>query len=858
MSEMQSPLSEFAEQVVPTFQTSEHEVHSDVWRNFAEDFGLLDENGQQKVEALKKLQDHGFIFVEQRSWAKKDMPGEVVNHQLILACNLDKFRSTEDYDWRSLRRGLGDIAIAEKHAYRAKTTGWRPRYKTLSQIFIDVFDDVPVVDAQDLGAEKEIQPTSLFIIPENDEWKIDEVRGAQGLIGLWEIPSSRNSLNGVYTREKGWESNLTFESYAAMTSLFHPRYGDAARDADGTVMVTNPDGTRGPLTHHLFVDWNAGGHRGRLANSPGLYLSQVCPQAYGPDGLNREDFRIIQGIGAADVLRIERRRARGRNGTLSLNGGTITLGSEYQGAEVMILEQNKWAAIVRGDEHGKTTVVGVLAIDSVQFRDMGEYKHANISDRTVISPDEFVAKFDNGKAFRTLIEQPEAFAAFSRHLEQVGVSMVNFPLTEQLLLAKVGEKYGDNPQFWDFVKRYGDWDRGIHAFLLMNEQVLRPDVLFRVHEMEGSGYFIENAARLMELSCIIEESDDKGSCRIAQAIRSQTALLLMAAQASEVDRPGVSNTDILGLLWNYRQSVEQVCTESDSRYTGKTTHYEQLLDLVSHTDKDSVREVGLQMLEHVWNGQIKHQLTSSSRSNEHVLEVVRNYYRNFDHLFANASETTGDTAEDLAWYRTFFSTKQNVGDWLDLACGPIDRVTNAKGQMIKAAGGNLRGLDLLPRIVPDPKENVHFAQADLRHLPVMNESQDGVMVDWSPFNDLLLRDQQIEVMGESSRVLRFGGMMITDVPWLEGGEGSWEEAAGQYHLSHPDEPYGMIEEAVDGKMKKFYIYPRNELMSLLMSRGFGEFVVEEYRTRSGKPRLRIQAKKLGERVSSIDISNNVV
>jgi ubiquinone/menaquinone biosynthesis C-methylase UbiE len=151
----------------------------------------------------------------------------------------------------------------------------------------------------------------------------------------------------------------------------------------------------------------------------------------------------------------------------------------------------------------------------------------------------------------------------------------------------------------------------------------------------------------------------------------------------------------------------------------------------------------------------------------------------------------------------------------------------------------------IDRVLPEgPKpENVSFAKGDFTKIPLADSSVNVVTAHWSVINDLAARSLHVPGFGEVARVLKKGGEFYFDVPYLEGGEGSWEKAAQEYHQKNPDQPYGIIKaDFPGGRSKEFYIYPEAELEAMLKASGFEVKKEEAWRTEAGKPRKVIVAK----------------
>lgn len=280
-------------------------------------------------------------------------------------------------------------------------------------------------------------------------------------------------------------------------------------------------------------------------------------------------------------------------------------------------------------------------------------------------------------------------------------------------------------------------------------------------------------------------------------------------------------------------------------------------------------------------------LKSGSEEKPDVGAVRDEFYKEYQEMNDKASETTGDTVREKA--RLFDFVKKaiaNGGTILDGGCGDGTRMTEPLSKFLKREDiqAEVIGIDSL-QSDHSSKTGTEYLKGEITDMrgQVADQSVDVVVNNWSVVNDLTEREDQNKALSEYARVLKSGGYLYLDVPWLEGGEGSYEEEAKEYREEHPNSPYGTVEiqfsEGEDLQSKNFYIYPRLELFDFLRENGFevvngspslrliniqnneelhsskdfrnDPLISSAWRTRSGKPRITIIAQKTGEAPSSL-------
>lgn len=178
---------------------------------------------------------------------------------------------------------------------------------------------------------------------------------------------------------------------------------------------------------------------------------------------------------------------------------------------------------------------------------------------------------------------------------------------------------------------------------------------------------------------------------------------------------------------------------------------------------------------------------------------------------------------------------------LDLACGDRKRITEPMADMLTGKARVL-GLDIWSP-GENNNENLDVVVGSIDSIPLHDNSIEVVTLNWSPPNDWVNRGEQIANFSEIHRVMKNGGVVRFDIPYLEGGDGSWMEQAKEQYESGEGR-FGDIKVAFPGGREgEFHIYPISEFKAILNSTGFGNIKVNEWRTSSGKPRIVVVAEK---------------
>jgi ubiquinone/menaquinone biosynthesis C-methylase UbiE len=240
----------------------------------------------------------------------------------------------------------------------------------------------------------------------------------------------------------------------------------------------------------------------------------------------------------------------------------------------------------------------------------------------------------------------------------------------------------------------------------------------------------------------------------------------------------------------------------------------------------SAYEQGEQNMERFLWGQTWEELGTSRRQPKSAEETKR-FYREFTEMNERAAETTGDTERELTRLFTFADKMDIKGQVLDAGSGTGERITEPFSRHMQERHPKTRvvGIDL-QALRRKEGQGAEYVVGNIAALPFGDRFFDSIISTWSVINDVTEREEQLAVLAEFSRTLKDGGVLYLDIPFLEGGPGSWKKAAEEYQRRRdkPYAPFGTImaefPQASDSIQKHFYIYPFLELMTALQGAGF--------------------------------------
>lgn len=798
--------------------------------------------------ALNALIEQGFI--------QKDEKGSIY-------CDVDKFKASMDFK-ASIQDKLGPIS-------RTINKSGNVVRKATIPTFLDIFRDKLVysmADREKIEKGEKVEPRPMFYIPKNTESALspEEIKKNKFHMGLWEFPNIY--MESVYpTQEQGLKSDLLTHEAIVSALVFHPQYGNGERDSDGRLMVALKKGEKVPISSRFFESWEYDGKPKSRSNeynplhSPIKFLLNRCPNLVKKGVIDPwKDFETFN----SPELQYPSLKKPNKKGVVMVGGINYTLGTKYSGDnnyKIAAILGNKYAGIFKETPEGELLLEKVLELgrskDGTFGRSAGRrdtfYSYVTKENLVTLSPEgvkeknpELQAILDNYKSYAELSE---------RLVKEERMSLASLSVSEQSHITLLYMKYGNEPEFWNFIKKY-KFD-GMKTLMVNDYAGAEPKQAFELAEKSPYAASLFNEVANIHAAAIgyrdttlVSRSPEE-----QQRIKSGTDIILQhAGDLLLANLPVVRGTvkafdtlDVIGVLRNYKDSL----VASYSRELGKgveATKYGRLLDFFNNPNSsEPERKMALELLKHEWTTQMAGE--GKEKAEKIQAESDKFYIEYGKKLYQQASETTGDTLEELTALTNFAHDLQQgkklEGLVVDMGCGNGERLTKPMGRLFP--NSTVVGID---RILPNNRSenNINFVQGDFTSIPLPDNSSAVVTANWSVVNDLLSRKLQMGSIAEVARVLRIGGKFRADLPHLEGGEGSWQPVAERHYRLHPDESYGTIRGVFpDGHEKEFYIYPEAEWTALLAQYGF---TVEKHywRTQSGKPRMTVVAT-LNEKVT---------
>jgi ubiquinone/menaquinone biosynthesis C-methylase UbiE len=383
--------------------------------------------------------------------------------------------------------------------------------------------------------------------------------------------------------------------------------------------------------------------------------------------------------------------------------------------------------------------------------------------------------------------------------------------------------------------------------MAMEGSIGNADLVLEIGEKTDAGRIFSEVSGILEAVTAYEEEvrgrlsegDLKHADDVAALILKHTNRLLLSTVPilrGEVEKLDVH--DVVFALNSFRVRAADMY----KRFFGlnvEDDNYRNLLNVFKKSEVNpTLRALALTALENQWLVEIAKENQLAVRR---ILEEGDRFYKGNEALFVTASETTGDTEAELSRFNEYLRERDIQGMVFDVGCGDGKRMTTPMAEMLKDKA-SIIGVD---RIKPtaENRENLGFAQGDLNHLPFPEDSAELVTAHWSVLNDLILRGQELGAFDELSRILKKGGDFYFDIPYLEGGEESWEETAKAFRKKNPASRFGMIVAKFPGeRAKHFNIFPEADLDAMLESSGFSIKKKDIWRTKSGKPRMTVVAR----------------
>lgn len=725
---------------------------------------------------------------------------------------------------------------------------------------------------------EDIKPKALVYSPETaeDALEIGKIRAADFYMGLWEIGDTRVLPEEYPTVREGNQSGVSTHEAIAAAIMYHPRYGAGQREEDGKLYVNFKDATgnlvRKPINRDFFRSWGyrgapdvkAGGKSSLLESSPAKFFIKNCPNLIDKGLIDpHQDFRVL---GAGSDIGHQWRKIR-HKGLMSIEGRKYNLGTQYEGGNYAVYQISPhYAAVLHIEDTSKPRIEKIFKLHTDELSTeerakptasrniikRGDIEWFNPTDIEGLSGEDGI-----------LVTHFQDFLNFS-HLTVREGQFTLFDLTfkEKALATALFQDHKDDLRFHRFIRQYGM--DGLRSLMATQDASLNVNRLFDIGEqMPAEAVFsdvsdiVKTVTKYREsIRKTLSEDEQQEADEVAHTVMGFTSNLMMTLIPVLEKNPTVkgklSLSDVTTTLQGFRKKVQEMYAHKyGMENTDKT--YQKILDVYKgEGDNPDVDQVALSMLSDIWRKESDKQ---NSDVIKNIYDANNNFYTDHADLFVSASETTGDTKEELKRFREdylpqFLIRRELLGkngsfQVLDMGCGEGSRITLPMAETLPDSA-SLVGIDLVKYPEWERENlpgNLRFMQGSFTDIALPDNSISLATAHWSVFNDLTSRKLQLESLSELTRVLEIGGEFYLDVPYLEGGEGSWEKAAQDFHRTHPDQPYGKIQaDFPGGRNKEFAIYPEKELNALLDHAGFSILDSNVWRTEAGKPRRTIVAR----------------
>lgn len=732
-----------------------------------------------------------------------------------------------------------------------------------------------------------VEPKNLFYLPDGDPLNIDDIRKEKFYLGLWE------TKNTFYPDEYPTGSDSTygcsFDEAVTMALIYHPYYGKGSRNSEGVLEVNYKSGERKRISGDFFSSYGYNGRTRKtegsvntLHRSPREFFAHQCPNIleYGennPDYLKPEDFvaRSSSGTGNDGYFTNKRLidKEPGPKGRVMVDGVAYLLGTEfYTGKNLSekeryvvhkispgfacIVKEKLWG---KGKQYNITHIFRLLDEDGRSEYGAGEQyprvNKSNLSDIGFWRVEDFVSE---NPEHEKVIDDWKEFLNFSNSIEKMGIGLVNFSLREQ---EKIKDLFSDrrNIDIKEFIGQenisVSGKENRLKAILTVAESTTDLKKVIEIGKNPNSQLLFDSLASITDTVSgyekLVEEDGEYSDLELDNIRQVNNMVLRHASRlflsASEViEDKNVNIQDVLNILYRYDRDVQKWYQDQFSRKANlEYNKYLQLLNLFDQYEgKENMQTMLLSMIESFWSDDIREESRYNKNYSVDVLDRIVDFYKGNEELFNTSSETTGDVEKELSMLQEFFSKYVNLeGPVLDLGCGDRKRITEPMADML-VGKAKVIGIDIWSP-GKNEKDNLDVIQGSIESIPLPDESIEVATLNWSPPNDWVNRNEQIRSFSEISRVLKTGGSVRFDIPYLEGGEGSWmDEATSQYKRGSGK--FGDIKAVFPGGREgEFHIYPIAEFKAMLKSVGLGDIEINEWRTSSGKPRLIVTAVKQG-------------
>lgn len=474
---------------------------------------------------------------------------------------------------------------------------------------------------------------------------------------------------------------------------------------------------------------------------------------------------------------------------------------------------------------------------------------------------------------------PEFFASTSEFMTQTDFTdlPVLIPLEAGLqcmqLLDACGDSQTHKDKLFSFLKKRKQ--AGLLALLGLNRQANVPEQISALYNFSSeragaASKFIDKFAEVMlDVEPVEHQFGDKEAAQPITHRITQMANALMQILLEDYAKPDfnldltyasfVALHDILSGI--YRLPVPANIPE-DAAFRGTLTDY-----ALEHADDPKRLQLILPVLELLWLEKL-HEYTPGAFQEQ----STRFYERMGRYLHVSASETTGDTKQELARLGGIFdwlitSDRWHGGDrMLDVGSADGERILRPllnSFQLQTHMPSSVYAVDRDP--YPEPTDDAwamirkDFIAPDF--ATIVAEPVDVVTHTWSPICDLDSPDQK-KALDNFNAVLKPGGILILDIP------AGYHEEMMVYKRVHGTKTLGRIAKEfrlANGSAveKEFYIGEQYDIIGRAAMSGFRIINLPDavdpinevpafYETRTGNRRVTLVLEKIGKPTTSLD------
>jgi len=211
---------------------------------------------------------------------------------------------------------------------------------------------------------------------------------------------------------------------------------------------------------------------------------------------------------------------------------------------------------------------------------------------------------------------------------------------------------------------------------------------------------------------------------------------------------------------------------------------------------------------------------------EKMLRNKQGFYKEYKEKLEARSKETADTEQELGILQELF--EQNEVETVLDAGGGAGRLAIP----LTEQGYSVTNVDGSPELLKKMQEEnvkIKAIQADLRRMPIEDESFDAVTFNWHVLCDLLGNKGKRQALGDAYRVLKPGGVIALDIP---------DRSEGEMHKDGVYINYPGGDAVFVG-----YIPSEEEVVKLLEDSRFEDVKIKKWKTKTDFPKISFQAKK---------------